>query len=93
MVGLGETRSQLIATMEDLRSVDCDLLTIGRYLQPSDNHVPISRFYTPDEFKELSEIGYKLGFAHVAAGPLVRSSYQADIQHAAALGRLGSSTS
>ena len=93
MVGLGETRSQLIATMEDLRSVDCDLLTIGQYLQPSDNHVPISRFYTPDEFTELSEIGYKLGFAHVAAGPLVRSSYQADIQHAAALGRLGSSTS
>jgi len=91
MVGLGESRDQLINTMEDLRAVGCDLLTLGQYLQPSQNHVPISRFYSPSEFQDLSDIGYKLGFAHVAAGPLVRSSYHADTQHDAAISRIAAS--
>lgn len=92
MVGLGETKDQVISTMEDLRSVHCDLLTVGQYLRPTDKHVPVSRFYSPEEFDELSQIGYKLGFAHVAAGPLVRSSYNADIQHEAAVQKLDPST-
>ena len=92
MVGLGETKMQLMDTMKDLRSADCDLLTVGQYLQPSDKHVPVSRFYTPEEFNELRDIGYSLGFAHVAAGPLVRSSYLADVQHETALGLLESGT-
>ena len=70
--------------MRDLRSVDCDLLTIGQYLRPSDKHLAIDRFYTPAEFEELRIIGQELGFAHVASGPLVRSSYHADEQHDAA---------
>ena len=84
MVGLGETKDELIATMEDLRAVDCNLLTIGQYLQPSKKHIPINRFYTPEEFKELEKIGLEMGFNHVASGPLVRSSYHADDQHRAA---------
>ena len=84
MVGLGETKDELIATMEDLRAVDCNLLTIGQYLQPSKKHIPINRFYTPEEFKELEQIGLNMGFNHVASGPLVRSSYHADDQHRAA---------
>ena len=90
MVGLGETKMQLMDTMKDLRSADCDLLTVGQYLQPSDKHGPVSRFYTPEEFNELRDIGYSLGFAHLAAGPLVRSSYLADVQHETALGLLES---
>ena len=84
MVGLGETWDEIIETMRDLRSVDCDLLTIGQYLRPSQKHVPLSRWYTPDEFDELRREGVSLGFRHVASGPLVRSSYHADEQHAAA---------
>ena len=84
MVGLGENKDELIATMEDLRVVDCNLLTIGQYLQPSKKHIPINRFYTPEEFKELEQIGLNMGFNHVASGPLVRSSYHADDQHRAA---------
>ena len=84
MVGLGETKDELTATMEDLRAVDCNLLTIGQYLQPSKKHIPINRFYTPEEFKELEKIGLEMGFNHVASGPLVRSSYHADDQHRAA---------
>ena len=70
--------------MEDLRGVDCDLLTIGQYLRPSRKHLPIDRFYTPAEFEDLGRKGEALGFKHVASGPLVRSSYHADQQHAAA---------
>ena len=70
--------------MADLREVDCDLLTIGQYLRPSLKHLPIDRFYTPAEFDELREQGEAIGFKHVASGPLVRSSYHADQQHAAA---------
>ena len=84
MVGLGETRDEIAETMEDLRGVSCDLLTIGQYLRPSEKHAPLSRWYTPDEFVELRELGESMGFRHVASGPLVRSSYHADEQHKAA---------
>jgi lipoic acid synthetase len=84
MVGLGETWEEIIETMRDLRSVDCDLLTIGQYLRPSDKHTPLAKWYTPQEFDELRQEGEALGFSHVASGPLVRSSYHADEQHAAA---------
>ena len=70
--------------------MECDLLSVGQYLQPSVKHGPVSRFYTPEEFNELRDICYSLGFAHVAAGPLVRSSYLADVQHETALGLLES---
>ena len=89
MVGLGETWDEIVETMQDLRSVDCDLLTIGQYLRPSQKHAPIAKWYTPAEFEELRQEGEALGFHHVASGPLVRSSYHADEQHeAAALGGL-----
>ena len=84
LVGLGETWEEIIENMEILRSVDCDLLTIGQYLRPSEKHVALAKWYTPDEFNELKQIGEKMGFKHVASGPLVRSSYHADEQHAAA---------
>ena len=73
-------------TMADLRAVDCDLLTIGQYLRPSVKHIAIDRFYTPAEFEELRRAGEAMGFKHIAAGPLVRSSYHADEQHEAAAG-------
>ena len=84
MVGLGETWDEIIDTMRDLRSVGCDLLTIGQYLRPSAKHVALAKWYTPEEFEELSREADALGFRHVASGPLVRSSYHADEQHAAA---------
>lgn len=84
IVGMGETKDELVATMADLRAVDCDLLTVGQYLRPSAKHLAIDRFYHPDEFAELARIGREMGFKHVAAGPLVRSSYHADEQHNAA---------
>ena len=84
MVGLGETQEELVETMRDLRSVGCELLTIGQYLQPSKKHVAISRWYTPEEFQDLRRQGEALGFKHVASGPLVRSSYHAEEQHEAA---------
>ena len=84
MVGLGETWDEIIETMRDLRFVDCNLLTIGQYLRPSDKHTPLIKWYTPSEFDELRLIGEELGFDHVASGPLVRSSYHADEQHASA---------
>ncbi len=84
IVGMGETTNEVVETMEDLRRVDCDLLTIGQYLRPSSKHLAIDRFYTPAEFDELRETGESMGFKHVASGPLVRSSYHADQQHDAA---------
>ena len=84
IVGMGEEWGEVVATMEDLRRVQCDLLTIGQYLRPSQKHLPVSRFYTPAEFQKLAETGQAMGFRHVAAGPLVRSSYHADEQQAAA---------
>ena len=83
MVGLGETEDEIVETMNDLRNVDCDLLTIGQYLRPSKKHYKIDKFYHPKEFTKLEHIGMELGFKHVAAGPLVRSSYHADEQHKA----------
>jgi len=80
MVGLGERHDELIGVFRDLRSIGCDLLTIGQYLQParSQRHVPVEKFYTPEEFDELGEIAKGLGFAGVASGPFVRSSYFAE---------------
>lgn len=83
MVGLGETPDELLATMRDLRRVACDLLTLGQYLCPSPQHLPVQRFYRPDEFDVLKRAGEALGFTHVEAGPLVRSSYHAATQEAA----------
>ena len=77
MVGLGETRPELSQTFADLRAVDCDILTIGQYLRPSPEHLPVERFYHPDEFAEMREEAMALGFKHVESGPLVRSSYHA----------------
>ena len=88
IVGMGESKEEVIETMRDLRAVDCDLLTIGQYLRPSIKHIPMDRYYTPAEFDELREIGEGLGFKHVASGPLVRSSYHADEQHDAAMASL-----
>ena len=84
MVGLGETWGEIVDNMRELRSVDCDLLTIGQYLRPSEKHIALAKWYTPGEFEELKREGEALGFRHVASGPLVRSSYHADEQHAAA---------
>jgi lipoic acid synthetase len=77
MVGLGETRPELSQTFVDLRAVDCDILTIGQYLRPSPEHLPVERFYHPDEFADMREEAMALGFKHVESGPLVRSSYHA----------------
>ena len=78
ILGLGETKEEIIETMQDLRNNDVDFLTLGQYLQPSKKHVNIERYYKPEEFEELKKIGMKMGFKHVEAGPLVRSSYRAD---------------
>jgi len=77
MVGLGETRPELHRTFLDLRAVDCDILTLGQYLRPSAEHLPVERYYHPDEFAEMRDEALALGFKHVEAGPLVRSSYHA----------------
>ncbi len=84
MVGLGEEWEELQRVMHDLHVVDCDILTIGQYLQPSRNHLPVLRFYTPQEFQRLRQEGLTIGFRHVEAGPLVRSSYHAREQKASA---------
>ena len=83
MVGLGEEIDEIKQTMKDLVSIGCDLLTIGQYLQPSPKHIERMKWYTPSEFNELADIGREIGFKHVVSGPLVRSSYHADEQHAA----------
>ncbi len=80
MVGLGETKDELMRTLDDLRAHDVDMLTVGQYLQPSRNHLPVDRFVHPDEFAEYAEYGRSIGFSQVASGPLVRSSYHADKQ-------------
>jgi lipoic acid synthetase len=83
MVGLGETNEEIEAVMRDLRAHGCDLLTIGQYLQPSrEYHLPVERYVTPAEFDAFAALGKKMGFQHVASGPLVRSSYHADQQAA-----------
>lgn len=78
MLGLGETKEEVIATMQDLAAVGLDVLTIGQYLQPTKKHLPVHRFVHPDEFAEYKELGYELGFDYVESGPLVRSSYHSE---------------
>jgi lipoic acid synthetase len=78
MLGLGETREEVVQTMKDLRENYVDVITIGQYLQPSKKHLEVERFVHPDEFAELRNIGYELGFDYVESGPLVRSSYHSD---------------
>ncbi len=79
MVGLGETDEELFTTIEDVLAVSCDILTIGQYLQPSAMHLPVCRFISPEKFQMMEKKAYDLGFAAVAAGPFVRSSYQAGL--------------
>ena len=78
MLGIGETKEELIETMHHLREVNLDVLTLGQYLQPTKKHLPVQRYVHPDEFAELREIGYNLGFDYVESGPLVRSSYHSN---------------
>lgn len=78
MLGLGETKDEVVQTMEDLRFSQVDVITIGQYLQPSRKHLPVDRFVHPDEFAELRDIGYEMGFDYVESGPLVRSSYRSE---------------
>ncbi|MGH9415420.1 MAG: lipoyl synthase [Terriglobales bacterium] len=80
MVGLGETWDELLDTMRQLASTGCDILTLGQYLRPSRDHLPVKRLYTPAEFAEMRNAGLRMGFGHVEAGPLVRSSYHAHDQ-------------
>jgi len=82
MLGLGETNNEIVEVLRDLRAHNCDRLTLGQYLQPSLSHLPIDRFVTPEEFDELAGIAEELGFNNVASGPMVRSSYHADLQAA-----------
>jgi lipoyl synthase len=84
ILGLGEERDELVTTMRDLVAVGVSILTLGQYLRPSAQHLPVIRYYPPEEFAELAEVGRVLGFAHVEAGPLVRSSYHAKKQADAA---------
>ncbi len=80
MLGLGEDFEQIKATMRDLRAHDVDMITIGQYLQPTAHHHPVLKYWTPEDYKALEDYGYELGFSHVASGPMVRSSYHADVQ-------------
>ncbi len=80
MLGLGETKEEVVALMQDMRTHDIDMITLGQYLQPSREHLPVDRFVHPDEFDDLGDIAESLGFKSVASGPLVRSSYHADKQ-------------
>jgi lipoic acid synthetase len=77
MLGLGETLDELMDVLADLRAVDCDMLTLGQYLQPTPDHLPVERYLPPEEFDEIGEMARKLGFRMVASGPFVRSSYHA----------------
>ena len=77
MLGLGESFEEVVQAMGDLRAVDCQRLTLGQYLRPSLAHIPVDRYWTPEEFQQLGAIAGELGFAQVRSGPLVRSSYHA----------------
>ena len=85
MVGLGEEVDEILGVMEDLRRHDVQMLAIGQYLQPSVHHLPVKRYYTPEEFQVFTDEGLKMGFTHVASGPMVRSSYHADMSAKAVL--------
>jgi lipoic acid synthetase len=80
MLGLGENIEEVVQVMSDLRTYDCDMLTLGQYLQPTRHHLPVQRYVTPEEFEQLAVQGSKMGFKNVASGPMVRSSYHADKQ-------------
>ncbi len=80
MLGLGETPEEVLDVMRDLRAIGVDILTLGQYLQPSKQHLPVERYYTPQEFAEFRRIGYEMGFKWVESGPLVRSSFRAEFQ-------------
>ncbi len=80
MLGIGERTEEVLDVMRDLRKVECDILTLGQYLQPTKEHLPVDRYVHPDEFKLLKDSGLKMGFRHVESGPLVRSSYHAEQQ-------------
>jgi len=80
MVGVGEEWEEILRTMDDLRAVGCDMMTIGQYLQPTKKHLPVVKYYTPEQFAELKAEGMRRGFSHVESGPLVRSSYHAHEQ-------------
>lgn len=80
MLGLGETKQEVIQVLEDMRRYEVDMLTLGQYLQPTLHHLPVDRFVDPEEFDQLADIAQKLGFKNVASGPMVRSSYHADLQ-------------
>jgi lipoic acid synthetase len=78
MLGIGERTEEVLDVLKDIRGVSCDILTLGQYLQPTKDHLPVDRFVHPDEFKMLKDLGLKMGFRHVESGPLVRSSYHAE---------------
>jgi lipoic acid synthetase len=80
MLGLGETADEVLAVMHDLRSAGVDILTLGQYMQPSKRHLPVERYWPPEEFAEFRRLGYEMGFKWVESGPLVRSSYRAEFQ-------------
>ncbi|MBI3189271.1 MAG: lipoyl synthase [Ignavibacteriales bacterium] len=80
MVGIGERENEVVEVMKDLNRIKCDILTIGQYLQPTKEHLPVARYVHPDEFNRYKEVGKQLGFKHVESGPLVRSSYHAERQ-------------
>ncbi len=81
MIGLGETYDEILSTLSDLKNADCDIVTIGQYLQPTLDHIPVSKFYHPLEFESLKNYGEKIiGLPHIESGPLVRSSYHAEKQ-------------
>jgi lipoic acid synthetase len=81
MLGHGETAAEVIATLQALRSVECDRVTLGQYLRPSLAHLPVQKYWTPAEFDELGAIARDFGFSHVQSGPLVRSSYHAGVDN------------
>jgi len=87
MLGLGEEIGEVEQVMLDLRSHGCNMLTLGQYLQPSRDHLPVERYVTPDEFEQLRKLGESMGFSNVASGPMVRSSYHADLQANPLIGR------
>lgn len=80
MLGVGEKTEEVIEVMKDVRKTNCDILTLGQYLQPTYKHLPVDRYAHPDEFRLLKELGLEMGFRHVESGPLVRSSYHAELQ-------------
>jgi lipoic acid synthetase len=86
MMGLGETDEEVVEVLKEWRKVDCDLITLGQYMQPTPAHLPVKRWVTPETFASMHEIGMQMGFVNVFSGPLVRSSYHAAEQSKKACG-------